>query len=102
MDNINIDENGDLWIAGFPKALKTLKDITSLSPDTPGPSIVLRASKNKGKDAFYGQKYTVEHIVEDDGHVIGSGTVANFDTERGLVFSGSVVGPSVICKVNGV
>jgi arabinogalactan endo-1,4-beta-galactosidase len=52
------------------------------------PTALIKISKNKGQDAFYGQKYNSEVLLEDDGSTVSGFTFVEHDTERGLLFAG--------------
>lgn len=87
LDNISIDSDGNILGAGFPALLKMLdhfKDPAKFHP----PTALIKISKNKGKDAFYGQKWTSEVLLEDDGSTVSGFTFVEHDTERGLLFAG--------------
>lgn len=87
VDNLNMDADGNIWAAGFPNLLKMSGHITK-PREKDSPVALVKASKNKGQDAFYGQKYVTESVVEDDGTTLSGLTFAAYDTERHLVFAG--------------
>ncbi|UZJ56008.1 hypothetical protein CBS101457_005328 [Exobasidium rhododendri] len=99
LDNLSMDVDGNIWAAGFPKILQLLayfKDPAKLT----APTVLLKISKNKGKDAFYGHKYNIENVVEDDGTTLTGLTFVEHDTERDLLFAGGVFTPYLaVCKI---
>ncbi|KIY64864.1 hypothetical protein CYLTODRAFT_424840 [Cylindrobasidium torrendii FP15055 ss-10] len=83
-DNLSMDEDGAIWVAAFPKAFdldRAMKD-TSL----PVPSRAIKASINTGPDSFFGAKYLVETIAEDDGSFLSYITTVVHDSRRGKLF----------------
>jgi arylesterase/paraoxonase len=52
------------------------------------PVALVKLSKNKGQDAFFGQKWNQEVLVEDDGTTLSGLTFVEHDTERGMLFAG--------------
>lgn len=85
-DNINMASDGSLILAAFAKLLKTAEGFSTKDPNYVVPSTVVRISKNQGKDAFYGNKYNVEKLFEDDGNVVSFQTNAQLDSQRNLLF----------------
>ncbi|TFK44268.1 serum paraoxonase/arylesterase [Crucibulum laeve] len=99
MDNLSIDSNGQIWAAAFPNALLLVFKHFS-DPSIPAPSSALRFSINTGKDAFYGEKYKVEKVFEDDGSVASGITSVAYDAERKRLFMHGLTAPSlVICEL---
>ncbi|KAJ1304412.1 hypothetical protein OPQ81_005560 [Rhizoctonia solani] len=81
VDNISVAPDGSVIAATFPKAdsvLKSFKDTKLTSP-----SSAHRISINKGEGSYYGEKYKVQKIYEDDGAMGSSATSA-------AVYDGSV------------
>lgn len=85
-DNINMASDGSLLLAAFPKLLAVAEAFKTSDPDHLSPATVVRISKNQGKDAFYGHKYNVEKLLEDDGRIINFQTNVQYDTQRKLLF----------------
>lgn len=81
-DNISVDSNGDIWVAGIPKVLElmaTLDDpLNRLSTST-----ILKIHKSGD-----GQ-YQVEKVLEDgEKKVLSSATTAVFDVRTKRLFIG--------------
>ncbi|PPR05896.1 hypothetical protein CVT24_006637, partial [Panaeolus cyanescens] len=99
LDNLSVDADGQLWLAVIPHVMKImnymLKDNTSKSP-----SIVSRVSINTGVNSFYGEKYRVENVFEDDGTVMSGLTTAAYDSKRHKLFMHGISSPAlVVCKI---
>ena len=81
VDNGAVDRNGDIYVAGFPKALKMLQSANDPWNANP-PSTVVRVSKEGGQ-------YKVEKVLEDgEGKVVAGATVARHDATTGRIFLG--------------
>lgn len=79
-DNIEMDNDGNLFVAVLPKALTYLAH--RKNPDNPAPTVIVKISFNKG------DRYTIEEVYADDGTNINAATVAT-------PFSGGMIlGPS--------
>ncbi|KAG5637986.1 hypothetical protein H0H81_002347 [Sphagnurus paluster] len=85
LDNAAIDSEGALWVAGLPDALTWMRK-HSVDPSIPAPSSAIRLSINTGPDSFYGAKYKIDKIFEDDGKIASGSTSAAHDAERKLLF----------------
>jgi arylesterase/paraoxonase len=70
---------------GFPNALILAFQHFS-DPTIPCPSNALRFSINTGPNAFYGEKYKVDKVFEDDGTFASGITSVVHDAERKLLF----------------
>jgi len=84
IDNISVDNDGVVWVAGFPKAFSFLKH--SDDPTLLSPSSAFKFSINTGPAAFYGEKFKVEKVFEDDGTMVSGATTVVHDSERGRLF----------------
>ncbi|KDQ53530.1 hypothetical protein JAAARDRAFT_61245 [Jaapia argillacea MUCL 33604] len=99
MDNASVDEDGIVWAAGFPDALQMVGEHFE-DPTIPSPSSALAFSLNTGKDAYFGQKFKVEKVFEDDGNVASGTTTVVHDPRRGLLFLTGVCSPHLtVCNV---
>ncbi|KAF8629870.1 hypothetical protein AX15_003229 [Amanita polypyramis BW_CC] len=100
LDNISIDTNGAIWAAGFTNAL-TLAYQHFANPSIPSPSSALRVTINTGPNAFYGEKYQIDKVFEDDGSLASGITSAAYDAERRRLFLHGIAAPQlVICNVS--
>ncbi|KIK09759.1 hypothetical protein K443DRAFT_300237 [Laccaria amethystina LaAM-08-1] len=99
MDNLSVDSAGHVWAAGFPNALILAFQHFS-DPTIPCPSNALRFSINTGPNVFYGEKYKVDKVFEDDGTFALGITSVVHDAERKLLFLDGVTAPSlIVCKL---
>ncbi|KAF9501981.1 serum paraoxonase/arylesterase [Pleurotus eryngii] len=98
IDNVSVDEAGHVWAAAFPKALTTALVHFSF-PSVAAPSAAYRVSLNTGTNAFYGEKYKVDRVFEDDGSLASGITSVVHDSQRHRLFLNGLASPSlVICK----
>lgn len=110
IDNLSVDEEGDIYAAAFPQTYKFLRSADNPSEVNP-PSAVFRIRKvTKPKDAETseassdgaGQKgysYDVQMIMEDTGTVLPGATTAVHDTRTGRIFLGGNFSPFItICE----
>lgn len=99
LDNLMVDSKGVIWAAGVPKVLTTRAHILDPVQTTSAPSSVFKITLNIGQSSFYGEKYTVQKVLEDDGTKISGITSAVHDATRGRLFMHGVVGDNlVVCK----
>ncbi|KAH7127424.1 hypothetical protein EDB81DRAFT_809202 [Dactylonectria macrodidyma] len=92
IDNLSIDQNGDMYIAVFPvgvEIFKAYKDPYNARP----PSAALRMRKGEGG-------YVVEKIIEDAfGEVLPVATTVIHDAKTGRLFFSSVISPFIsVCE----
>ena len=94
-----VDSKGAIWAAGIPKLLAIRAHILDPIQTPSAPSSVFKITLNIGESSFYGEKYTVEKVIEDDGTRISGITSAVHDATRGRLFMHGIVGESlVVCK----
>ncbi|KAH6914437.1 serum paraoxonase/arylesterase [Coprinopsis sp. MPI-PUGE-AT-0042] len=99
LDNVMVDSEGHVWAAGLPNMLNVLKHFKNPHAHKV-PSSALRFSLNTGKDAFYGHKFKVDTVFEDDGSIASGSTTAAYDAERHFLYLTGLVAPQLtICKV---
>ncbi|KZS98113.1 hypothetical protein SISNIDRAFT_480898 [Sistotremastrum niveocremeum HHB9708] len=85
LDNIQVAENGDIYAAGFPDGFT----IQSYFVDPFGvvcPSSAVRISKNTDRSSFFGEKYKLEVIFQDNGTFTPPATSAVYDSRRERLF----------------
>lgn len=63
MDNVDIDENGAVWAASFPKAVDYLYHVMS-DGVLPSPSTALRFTLNTGRSAFFGERFKIDRVSD--------------------------------------
>ena len=80
-DNLTVDEDDNIYAACFPNVPKLLAKFKDPF-NKHSPTTVLKISRNEGKDKFYGKKWNVEKVLEDDGHGMSGATTALWDSEK--------------------
>ncbi|KAI0256143.1 serum paraoxonase/arylesterase [Lactifluus subvellereus] len=97
VDNLSIDENGALWAATIPSALRFLSAYHDF--EKVAPSSAFRITKNVGEKAFFGEKLKVEKVFEDDGTQASAITSVAHDAKRNILFlSGVFSAHLTVCK----
>ena len=99
LDNLMVDSKGAIWAAGCPKVLITRAHILDPIQTPSAPSSVFKITLNIGESSFYGEKYSVQKFLEDDGTKISGITSAVHDATRGRLFMHGVVSESLtVCR----
>jgi len=98
IDNLAVDAAGQLWVAGIPRALALLRHMKD--PSSPSPSTAFRLSINTGPNSFYGEKYRVQKVFEDDGSLMSGISSVVYDSKRKKLFMHGVASPQlVVCDI---
>jgi len=98
IDNIVISQDGAIIAGAFPIIGDVVKNFDNR--DIKAASSALKITKAGGKESFFGKKYQVETIFEDDGTIMPPATSAVVDTERGLMYLHGITAPHLlICKI---
>ncbi|KAJ7680215.1 hypothetical protein DFH06DRAFT_1403430 [Mycena polygramma] len=90
LDNLSIDEDGVVWAAGIPSALSTVKHIGNPAALV-APSSAHSIARNTGPGSFYGEKFKVTKVFEDDGSLASGTTSVVHDARRNLLFLHGIV-----------
>ena len=91
VDNIDLDSNGDIWIANHTNILAFIRHVTG--EGFPAPSQVQRISSKNNEFA------TIQTIFENDGNLFSASSVGA--RYRNLLLVGSITEPKVlICTIN--
>jgi len=99
MDNIMVGEDDAVYIASLPKSMHNVF-VHSKNHSIPAPTTVHRMSLNTDESAFYGEKYKMEKIFEDDGSQVSASTSAVMDTERSVLYMHGFSAPWLsVCKL---
>ncbi|CAE6474296.1 unnamed protein product [Rhizoctonia solani] len=96
VDNLSVASDGSVIATTFPKAdlvLKSFKDTRVKSP-----SSAHRISINKGENSYYGEKYKVQKIYEDDG-TLGSSATSAAVYDGNIYLHGLMSHRLQICKI---
>ena len=97
VDNLSIDQTGALWGAGLVHAMH-LVDTHFETPSIHTPSSALRITLNKGEGSYFGEKYKVERVFEDDGKIASGSTSVAYDAKRKkLYLHGTWIFPAPLC-----
>ena len=96
LDNLMVDSKGAIWAAGIPNVFTTRAHILDPTKTPRAASSVFKITLNIGESSFYGEKYSVEKVLEDDGTKISGITSAVHDATRGRLFMHGVVGENLI------
>lgn len=99
MDNVMVDSKGHVWVAGFPNVLRLVKEHFK-DPTVLAPANAFRFTINTGPGAFYGEKFKVEKVFEDNGNIASGITSAVYDADRNRLFlHGIAADKLVICEL---
>ncbi|KAF7874879.1 hypothetical protein EAF04_002053 [Stromatinia cepivora] len=113
VDNMSVDENGDIIAASIPQIYKWAQSLNDQSVQIPTAAVRirrkgvdfdrmiregLREGKGLGKST---DGYVVETVVEDDGTILSAATAAVHDVRTGKLYLGGVTTPFImICEMN--
>ena len=81
-----VDGNSAIWVAGLPKVLATRDRILYPTQNANAPSNIVKITLNIGESSFYGEKYSVQKVLEDDGAKISGITAVAHDATHGRLF----------------
>ncbi|KIY65969.1 hypothetical protein CYLTODRAFT_399519 [Cylindrobasidium torrendii FP15055 ss-10] len=86
-DNVSIDEQGSVWIAGLPNTIVAVKGMRDVR--TRVPSRFIRASVGTAPN----EKYHVENILQDDGQLLPFQTTVVHDSRRHKLYAHGLISP---------
>jgi len=98
MDNINVDEKGEAYIAVISCIPIWQKHTAPNGHHTPSPTEVWKVFNNTEADSYYGKKYKVEKVFSDDGQKVSGTTNAVYYNHK-LYMTGLVSNHVSICDV---
>lgn len=94
-----VDSKGAIWAAGLPKILAIRARILYPAQQPSAPSSVFKITLNIGESSFYGEKYSVQKVMEDDGTKISGITGVAHDATRGRLFMHGIMEESLaVCQ----
>ncbi|CAD6439837.1 d2e48381-ef00-44f2-b72b-3f08d3d74d6b [Sclerotinia trifoliorum] len=108
VDNMSVDENGDIIGASFPQVYKWAQSLNDRSVKAPTAAVrirrkgadferMMREGIRKGKDLGKSTDgYAVEILVEDDGTLLSAATTAIHDVRTGKLYLGGITTPFVM------
>ncbi|KAJ7925192.1 hypothetical protein B0H13DRAFT_1975435 [Mycena leptocephala] len=80
LDNLSMDTDGVIWAPGFPFTMSILKHIAD--PSILSPVSAHSIALNTGPGSFYGEKFKVTKVFEDDGTLASGSTSVVHDRKR--------------------
>ncbi|KAI9646582.1 hypothetical protein NHQ30_004577 [Ciborinia camelliae] len=114
IDNMSIDENGDIIAASIPKTYKWVQSLNDQSIQIPAAVVrirrrgdnfnrMIREGIREGKDLGKSYEgYLVEILAEDDGTILSAVTAAVHDVKKGKLYLGGITAPFIMtCEMNG-
>lgn len=101
LDNLSIDDNGDVFVAGFPKIWELVYASGRPRERDVGSSvwrIRRRGMKEEGEEGK--MEWEVEKVLEDrEGKFVSGATVAVHNVRTGRLFMGGIMAPFVtVCE----
>ncbi|TGO39589.1 hypothetical protein BHYA_0051g00300 [Botrytis hyacinthi] len=108
IDNMSVDENGDIIAASIPQTYKWLQYLGDQSIQVPAAVVrirrrgsdfdrLIKEGVREGKDLGKSKDgYIVETIVEDDGKILTGVTAAVHDARRGTLYLGGITVPFIM------
>ncbi|KAJ6609817.1 hypothetical protein B0H10DRAFT_2062606 [Mycena sp. CBHHK59/15] len=98
LDNLSLDSDGVLWVSGFPDAIAVVKHMAE--PSLQSPVSAFSIARNTGPGSFYGEKYKVTKVFEDDGKVASGSTSVVHDAQRRRLFLHGLASPHLtVCTL---
>lgn len=98
-DNLAIDSNGALWVAGLTDVLGFISRKFE-DPSAHVSSTGLRVTANSDLGPVYGQRYSVDKVFEDSGRLASGITTVVYDSQRERLFMHGVVSTHLtVCKL---
>ncbi|KAJ7084287.1 hypothetical protein B0H15DRAFT_388288 [Mycena belliarum] len=98
LDNLMLDTDGVLWGAGIPSTLAIIKHIAN--PSLLSPASAHSVVRNTGAGSFYGEKFRVTKVFEDDGTFASGTTSVVHDAQRRRLFLHGIASPHLtICPL---
>ncbi|KAG9094783.1 hypothetical protein FS749_011831 [Ceratobasidium sp. UAMH 11750] len=98
MDNLALSADGSIIAAAFPKLFHYFSNSLK-NPDIPSAASVLKISANTGNSGYFGEKYKVEKIFEEDGAMLGSLATTATVYKDTLYVHGNTAKRLVVCKL---
>ncbi|KAG4034208.1 hypothetical protein MFRU_003g01810 [Monilinia fructicola] len=108
IDNMSVDENGDIVAASFPQAYKWAQSLDDQSIKVPAAVVRIRRKGNDFDRLNRGQAkekkglgksekgYFVETVVEDDGGILSAVTTVVHDARKGKFYLGGITAPFIM------
>ncbi|KAJ6586820.1 hypothetical protein DFH09DRAFT_910051, partial [Mycena vulgaris] len=98
LDNLSIDKDGVVWAAGLPSMLGHVNHLAN--PSLHSPSSAHSVARNTGSGSFYGEKFKVTKVFEDDGTLATGTTTVVHDAQRRRLFLHGISAPHLtVCSL---
>ncbi|EJD03191.1 calcium-dependent phosphotriesterase [Fomitiporia mediterranea MF3/22] len=99
VDNLSVDQTGAVWGAGLVNTLH-LVNVHFENPSIKSPSSALRITLNEGDSSYFGEKYKVEKVFEDDGEIASGSTSVAYDAKRKKLYLHGLAAPHLtVCDI---
>ncbi|KAF8312468.1 calcium-dependent phosphotriesterase [Clavulina sp. PMI_390] len=100
MDNLTVDTNGNIYAAVVVGSPLEADTFFADPIHNRMRSAAYNISLNTGRDAYFGEKWKVEKIFEDDGQLMSGVTTAFYDPKAKLMYYSGAFAPwSLVCPV---
>ncbi|QSZ30682.1 hypothetical protein DSL72_000240 [Monilinia vaccinii-corymbosi] len=108
IDNMSVDENGDILAASIPQIYKWVQGLNDRSILVPTAVVrirrkgddfnrLIREGTREGKSLGKSEEgYFVETVVEDDGTILSAATTAVHDAKKGMLYLGGITVPFIM------
>jgi len=98
VDNVALAADGALYAGGYPQLQEAIKNFDNAK--VKAASSGLKITKNGGRGAFFGEKYSVETVFEDDGTKMPPASSVIVDSERKRMYLHGLVSPQLlVCRL---
>ena len=102
IDNLSLDQGGHLWAAGLPQLWDMVFKMFA-DGESRAASSAFRISKNTGTGAFFGERYTVSKMFQNNGTLASGSTSVVYDKEREIMYLSGVAAPWLtVCSMRGL
>ncbi|PAV18920.1 serum paraoxonase arylesterase [Pyrrhoderma noxium] len=99
IDNLSIDKDGSVWGAAFVHAME-LVNVHFANPSINTASSALRITPNDGAGSYFGEKYKIERVFEDDGTLASGTTSVAYDVKRKKLYLHGIASPQLtVCDI---
>jgi len=98
LDNLSMDTDGVIWAASFPDAFALIRHIAD--PSKLSPTSAHSIAMNTGPGSFYGEKFKVTKVFEDDGTLACGTTSVVHDVQGKRLYLHGIASPHLtVCPL---
>ncbi|KAJ7096424.1 hypothetical protein C8R44DRAFT_813008 [Mycena epipterygia] len=98
LDNLSIDSDGVVFAAGIPYILAMINHIAN--PSLRSAVSAHSIARNTGSGSFYGEKFKVDKVFEDNGTIASGTTSVVHDAQRQRLFLHGLASPHLtVCTL---